>query len=259
MKLNIKLIKEILHGGRRKGRRSRYQGRSWEAWDRYEAHCRSRFWWYKWCMRAGSTWDWIKHYFYKKPSDAIWWLRYRLPPHRYHVIKPKSLKPGYHDQHTQLLHAAFHCIVSYVEENVHHSFKKNKLKMSALQSMTRKEIINHFFALQGDYKDPDFIAGLRTGDNPVFPFDQFGAIDRAIVDHYIWWTRVYPQDPWMGEPEKPKRPTMGEMFNHKEDYREKYPEYVAWMNRVTERERRAEQEEKKRLIQIAVLYRHLSI
>lgn len=45
-----------------------------------------------------------------------WWLLHRFhPEHRYHVLKPRTLKPGYISPSDMILHSAMECLISYME------------------------------------------------------------------------------------------------------------------------------------------------
>ena len=75
----------------------------------------------------------IKWFFYETIPDEfnvhIWWpitrivvdkwywgFKYRfIPKHQYHIIKPKTLKPDYHNQYDLILHASFHVLIEFVE------------------------------------------------------------------------------------------------------------------------------------------------
>lgn len=51
---------------------------------------------------------------FRKINDAIWWVRYRTT-HRYHDLKIKNLKPGYHDVDHKILYVNFSLLMEYVE------------------------------------------------------------------------------------------------------------------------------------------------
>lgn len=49
-------------------------------------------------------------------KSAYWGVIHRVvPKHRYHVIKPRTLKPGYHNPYSLLLHSSFEILVDFVE------------------------------------------------------------------------------------------------------------------------------------------------
>jgi hypothetical protein len=50
-------------------------------------------------------------------QDAKWWVYYRTT-RRYNVIKIKTLKPGYYDKDTQMLHACFQLLTDFVEKEL---------------------------------------------------------------------------------------------------------------------------------------------
>lgn len=61
---------------------------------------------------------------YKLPGalqfhDLKWKIIHRVhPKHRYHVIKPRSLEPGYHDPDIQIQAAAFDTLSEFAESNL---------------------------------------------------------------------------------------------------------------------------------------------
>ena len=58
--------------------------------------------------------------FFARPSrDAYWWIAHRVnPKHRYHVCKPRTLKPNYHDPRTMILHSSMECLVQFYEHAI---------------------------------------------------------------------------------------------------------------------------------------------
>lgn len=45
-----------------------------------------------------------------------WGFKYRfIPKHQYHIIKPKTLEPAYHNEYDLILHASFHVLTEFVE------------------------------------------------------------------------------------------------------------------------------------------------
>lgn len=58
------------------------------------------------------TWWPIKH----KLQYTYWWVKHRFhPKHRYHVIKPRTLEPGYYDARTLILHAQMDILADFYE------------------------------------------------------------------------------------------------------------------------------------------------
>lgn len=54
-----------------------------------------------------------------KANNAWWWVMHRIhPSHRYNMIKIRSLKPGYYDPSTRMVHACFDLVAEYVEERI---------------------------------------------------------------------------------------------------------------------------------------------
>lgn len=58
----------------------------------------------------------VWNFFYRPARRAYWWIMYRVhPKHHYHIIKPRTLTPGYYDQDTLMVHSVMECLVSYFE------------------------------------------------------------------------------------------------------------------------------------------------
>jgi hypothetical protein len=58
---------------------------------------------------------WIFHRpFLKKLHDIKWWIKHRTT-HKYNMVKMPTLKPGWYDTDTRLLHASCALLENYVE------------------------------------------------------------------------------------------------------------------------------------------------
>lgn len=56
---------------------------------------------------------------YHRIRNTIWAVRHRWDPrHQYNVIRPRTLKPGYHDPRDQILHGVMECLVNYFDNGV---------------------------------------------------------------------------------------------------------------------------------------------
>lgn len=73
-------------------------GQSWKYVERNIKHAR----WF-WCRSPLRVFH-----------DLLWWVRHRTT-HRFHVLKLRSLKPGWWDIDYRLLHASFTLLEDYVE------------------------------------------------------------------------------------------------------------------------------------------------
>jgi hypothetical protein len=64
-------------------------------------------------------WKWFWRYRILKPHLIIrgmyWWVQHRTFK-RFHVIKIRTLKPGYYDVDDRMLHGCFQLLVDYVEK-----------------------------------------------------------------------------------------------------------------------------------------------
>jgi hypothetical protein len=102
-------------------------GSSFEAWDeeREDCHRMGMKWWDEQGRRTRQLYpfrDWLHHdftYFISRWKrrlihDPSWWVRHRLPPHRYNILHT-GLKPGYYDPCTRFLHAIMEEVCDYVK------------------------------------------------------------------------------------------------------------------------------------------------
>ncbi|MEM3097251.1 MAG: hypothetical protein QXU32_00810 [Nitrososphaerales archaeon] len=60
-------------------------------------------------------WHWLASLFKWKTYRRLWWAIDCRFIHRYNIVKIRSLKPGYYDIDTRMLHAMFDLLVEYVE------------------------------------------------------------------------------------------------------------------------------------------------
>ena len=101
---------QIMTGWNEAGEDRHHWGSLW--WREYRARCR-RWWpvrhWLHWAFPI-----WLAVWKRRLITQPIWWVRHRLPPHRYHVL-PTGLPPGYYDPDTRFLHAIMEEVCRYVE------------------------------------------------------------------------------------------------------------------------------------------------
>ena len=128
--------------------------------------------------------DFYEYKIAKKAKDAKWWVLHRTI-HRYNVINIRSLKPGYYDYDTRMLHACFQLLEDYVEEGLasqnsegfEEQFKRGRCVAAGL---------GH---LDWAISDPD----CNQGASP-------NQADRAREhkELYLWWTVERPAriEPW---------------------------------------------------------------
>lgn len=65
-----------------------------------------------------SVGDFFRYNIVRPLHDAKWALMHRFyPKHQYHILKPRSLKPGYYDSDTRILHACMDELSEFVEWN----------------------------------------------------------------------------------------------------------------------------------------------
>lgn len=90
-----------------------YPGGTWDEWDEWERETKAQHPVQYFFRRT------VRHWFHSKwfGLSQLWWvlMHHVHPKHRYHVIKPRSLKPGYHELDTQIRAAAFDILSVHAE------------------------------------------------------------------------------------------------------------------------------------------------
>src|SRR5439155_23874893 len=90
---------QIMTGWNEAGEDRHHWGSVW--WDEYRKRCR-QFWpfryWLHWELPISLA-VWKRRLI----TEPMWWVRHRLPPHRYHIL-PTGLPPGYYDPDIRFLH-----------------------------------------------------------------------------------------------------------------------------------------------------------
>ena len=140
-------------------------------------------------------------------SDIKWWILYRTIE-KYNVIHIKSLKPGYYDTDTQMLHAVFQLLVDYVEKELAYreywldenkevvstwsKWKRFKVWFIANVPLIRKLVDFRFRDLglnavkfYQEYEDDQFPETVQS-------WRDYG---NEIHDLYIWWKDKRPNRP----------------------------------------------------------------
>lgn len=86
-----------------------------------------------------------------------WWFLHRFHPrHKYHVVKPRSVKPGYIDPGDMMFHACFDLLSEYVENR-----------------LMKYHITEQDVAEGSDYEKP--------------LLEQQRAVEQKIIELYNWW------------------------------------------------------------------------
>lgn len=128
--------------------------------------------------------------FYRSFIDRpFWWVKYRTT-HRFNVIKPRKLKPGYHENDTRLIHGMFQILVDYVEKEcscLYQMSNSHSLDFSPRRHKTERNA-------EDGLKYLDWAAGL---DDPSLPPQEQNPSQahcaREVKDLYIWWTKTRPE------------------------------------------------------------------
>jgi len=219
-----------------------------EDFDAYECRLRKQYWGYWALYWADQIWTPIQ-----KVTDGIYyWFLYRfVPKHRYHVVRPRTLKLGYHEQGTRLFHAAFEMLSSFIEEQACYNLKKKGIE---LKNATKDQIINSFYSTNCD-KDRDE-STYKRGNHP---FGLFGKTDREIVNLYWWWTkdRIDPENAWDQFKMPEISPKFGCMFS--EESKKKYPEYYEYLDNCSKLEEELQEKDKEMLVRLAAIAYVLSV
>lgn len=139
-------------------------------------------WW-----RCNIWWP-VSRFFY----DGIYWgIRYRTI-NRNHVIKPSSLKPGYHDTRKQILHTNFHLLVDFVEYESqfgHVNWKGSKEHAIAWYEMNS---LYQWWVYERPYREeklPDLHVDVPEEWGTMWQFDE----DYENTDKYRKWREICDQ------------------------------------------------------------------
>jgi len=185
--------------------------------------------------------------------------RYRfIMRHRYHMVKT-GLKPNYYEVETQMLHANFNLLVSFVEQ------QKASIGM-AFDNDNYPRPKGWWWKKYTDWKMPaygiNYLEWESTldKDSPLeeqrwdgisVPSQAQSA--REVLVLYKWWTETWMDADDLDYPESPDRDGLS-LFSDK--YDRTSPEYLAWRKACDERD---EEEEKIKKEETAMLIRLVTI
>lgn len=157
-----------------------------------------------------------------------WWIIHRIhPKHRYHVIKPKSLTPGYYDFDTRIFHSAFDLLCEYVDTHV------------IGQEWTQKDI-----------DDEEFGQDILI--------EQVKNQEEQLALYHWWKNRPEREKMWDCLPELTTKQHMAFMSNrHEESQDPVLIEYRNSMKRMTEYEIEWEKEDQRNFHRLVDIYRSL--
>lgn len=168
--------------------------------------------------------------------------RYRfIKRHRYHLVET-GLKPNYYEIETQMLHANFNMLVSYVER------QKSAVGM-AFDSDNYPRPKGWWWKKYTDWKMPEY--GLSYLDwevtldkDATLEEQQWDGVSaptqaqaaREVLVLYRWWTQEWKSTDEIEYPESPSKD--GDPFSMFSDkYDRTTPEHIAWQKLGAERDK----------------------
>ena len=106
--------------------------------------------------------------FYRPWHKWYWkFMHTFVPKYRYHVIKPRTLKPNYYDPRTLILHGPMECLVDYYENGMDRvDWEHDEPWITA-----HKEILAIYKWWTEDYpnRDDNFVSGTPLPKYPKLP------------------------------------------------------------------------------------------
>jgi len=110
----------------------------------------------RWWDRIAYRWD-----------RRYWAILHRFhPKHRYHVIKPRSLEPGYHDPDTLMLYACMDTFAEYFETGAQQFVYEEKYELERFAEM---EEIYNWWTKDWPNCDTHKVDGTLRIDFPTLP------------------------------------------------------------------------------------------
>lgn len=120
----------------------------WDEWDEWEAEARKKYP-FRWFMSRtltgfrARTWRACVH-------EPWYWLKCRVW-HRYNVVVCRSLPPTWVDRDTVLMHAAFQCLVDFIEKEKPWEFTASDERMQAGYADFEPKRINEWKSIRELY------------------------------------------------------------------------------------------------------------
>ena len=95
-----------------------------DEWDEWDAKTKKKYP-IKWFFLETIPGFINKHIIWKYDhiifQKLYWGFIYRfVPKHQYHIIRPSTLEPGYHNEYDLILHSSFHILVEFMEFEQEH-------------------------------------------------------------------------------------------------------------------------------------------
>jgi len=168
---------------------------------------------------------------------AYWWVMHRFhPKHRYHVIKPRSLKPGYHDPETRIFYTIFDELSRYAED------------------VLMGDGVN------GTRWSQEEIDGTREEYGEKEHLKLQVAAESRIVALRNWWVNVYPNRendfPDLENYMEEGRPFLWPLMDRYKDT-EDYKKFQEWSKKNRAVEEAHHEEDKEKLKEAIDLINHL--
>lgn len=124
-------------------------------------------------------------------EHAYWWVQHRInPSRRYHVVKPRTLEPGYHDECHLILHASMHILVEFVEHQKTHEIVDWEATTEHSHAWKEMNAIHDWWIAHQTRED-------RLPPYPERPKDEDGIDDILSIcdmardsEEYIAWKKV---------------------------------------------------------------------
>lgn len=176
---------------------------------------------------------WLDSIFFR--VSRVWWaLKHRvIPKHRHHVLRPRSLKPGYHDPDSKIRAAAFDILSEHAEG----------LMGDGVKGTLWEEI---------DIPETD-------DDGRSFMLEQ---IDREaeIIELRNWWVNVRPArdvEDIAPPPDEPEGAPFLWMIREEYEGTEEYEAFGKWAVEAGKVEEDFAKEDEEKFIQLVKLLPHL--
>ncbi len=187
------------------------------------------------------------HCHVKGPLNRWYWAIRHRTTNRYHIIKPRTLEPGWCDERTLILHGAFECLAQYWE---HHN------RVSVSWWPTEQDITKY---------DNEIVEAETEDDKDFLKAERDCLVDQKV--HYDeahdlihWWTETRPmRDAFRNASDRPDSIPHSRLFNseHRDD--PDVVEYRKYLNKLNELDRQWEEEDQEMLMRLVKIRQSLWI
>lgn len=175
-----------------------------------------------------------------KITSFKWAILHRIhPKHRYHVVKVRSLKPGYHDPSELILHASFDMLSQYAERRLMGSgIKGTKWDQCDIDHFSDDKSYNSF--LNQIDKEADIIALRNWWVNDRPNREKY---EKDLIDGHPPAPAGIEDDMWI--------------FDERLKDTEEYKRYREWSNKLSELDEKWEKEDQEKLKELVDLRNHI--